>query len=131
MTETTATHRASLGAILSVLTGVLVCPLDEMYDLQNFLVGRDLMTHERIVGNDRQEAALLAQFPRLAEATPPDFSAIPRADVEDACRAWVDSVAEHIGWTEANVQAVSGCEVDMAEAFENMLAKLGTSQAGA
>lgn len=124
----TITHRASLGAILSVKTGVLLCPLDEFYALQDFLVGRPLMTHERIVGNDRQEAALLAQFPQLAEAEPPDFSAVPRDQVEGRVRAWVDSVAAHVGWTEADVQAVDSCEVDAGEALENMLTKLGSDR---
>lgn len=127
MTDTT-THRASLGAILSVKTGVLLCPLDEFYALQDFLVGRNLMTHERIVGHDRQVDALLEQFPQLAEADAPDFSAVPRADVEAAVGAWVAGVAEHVGWTEADVHSVTGCEVDVAEALENMLDKLGSDR---
>lgn len=117
MTNATATHRASLGAILSITTGRLVSSLDDLYALQDFLVGRSLMTHERIVGWELQTSALLDQFPRLAEAEAPDFSVIPRGEVESACRAWVDSVADHIGWSEADVLAVDGCEVEPEEAF--------------
>lgn len=126
--KTPDVHRASLGAILSVKTGVIVCPLDEMYALQDFLVGRPLMTHERIIGNDLQTAALVEQFPRLAEADAPDFSEVPRDRVEAACNAWVAEVAEHVGWTEAEVHAVNGCEVGVAEAFENMLNLLGSKR---
>lgn len=127
MTDT-QTHRSTLGAILSVKTGVLLCPLDEFYALQDFLVGRNLMTHERIVGHDRQVAALLEQFPQLAECEPPDFTNLPQERVEDYVRAWVGTVADHVGWTEADVQPVTGCEVDAGEALENMLSKLGSGR---
>lgn len=128
MTDQPTTHRASLGAILSVKTGVLLCPLDDFYALQDFLVGRPLMTHERIVGHDRQVAALLEQFPQLAESEAPDFTAVPKDQVEQAVGAWVAGVAEHVGWTEADIQAVTGCEVDAGEAFEDMLSKLGSAR---
>lgn len=128
MGQTDTTHRASLGAILSITTGRLVAPLDEMYALQDFIVGRSLMTHERTIGWGRQRDALLKQFPRLAEAEAPDFSVVPRDEVEAACRAWVASVAEHIGWTEADVTAVEGCEVDPGEAFDKVLSGLGRNR---
>lgn len=112
--STATTHRASLGAILSIITGKLVCPLDELYALQDFLVRRPLMTHERAEGWESQTEALLRQFPRLAEVEAPDFSIVPRSDVEVACRAWVADVAAHVGWTEADVAEVEGCEVDPA-----------------
>lgn len=119
------THTATLGAILSVTTGVLVAPLDETFALQDFLVGRSLMTHERVLKADEQTQALLEQFPRLAEATAPDFSAVPRDRVEQACRDWVASVAEHVGWTEAEVRPVTGCEVSVGEGLDYLLNTLG------
>jgi len=121
MTNATVTHRTTLGAVLSIVTGKLVCPLSELYELQDFLVGRPLMTHERTTGWDRQTAALLEQFPRLAEVEAPDFSVYDSVDVEAACRTWVGSVAAHIGWTEADVREVTGCEVDPGEALAKIL----------
>jgi hypothetical protein len=114
------TLTAPIGAILAAVTGKLVCPLDDLYDLQDFLAGRSLMTHERTVAFERQGGALLAQFPRLAEVEAPDFSVFPRDQVEAQCLAWVDSVAAHVGWTEAEVTFVEGCEVDPADAFDLM-----------
>lgn len=125
MSETTTPHRATLGAILSITTGKLVAPLDELYALQDFIVGRSLMTHERPIGWDKQTAALLEQFPQLAEAEAPDFSVVPRDQIEQACRTWVASVAEHVGWSEADVQPVTGCEVSVAEGFDYLANTLG------
>lgn len=121
MSHSTASHTAPLGAILALITGKLVAPLDDLYDLQDFIVGRALMTHERTTGWDRQCAALLEQFPQLAEAVAPDFSDVAPADREAACRAWVDSVAEHIGWSSAEVKRTPGCEVDPGEALDRIL----------
>lgn len=115
-----STQRASLGAVLSIVTGTLVCPLDELYELQDFLVGRPLMTHERTTGWERQTGALLQQFPRLAEVEAPDFSGC--TDKRVACLAWVDQVAAHVGWSEADVVEAEGCEVDPAEALEKIWA---------
>ena len=125
--STTTTHKTTLGAVLALVTGTLVCPLDEMYELQDFLVGRPLMTHERTVGWDRQRDALLKQFPRLAECEAPDFSTA--TDVRAACLAWVAEVAAHVGWTTATVQAVDGCEVDPGAAWDRMFGLLGSGDA--
>lgn len=111
------THTASLGAVLSMTTGTLVASVDETFALQDFLVGRPLMTHERIIGADEQTAALLLQFPRLAEAEAPDFSLIPPDQRESACRQWVAKVAAHVGFDTCEVHAVDGLDVDPGDAF--------------
>jgi hypothetical protein len=35
-----------LGAVLSVTTSVLLCPLDELYEILNFMTGDNLFTHQ-------------------------------------------------------------------------------------
>lgn len=95
------TYEASLGAILSNITGVLVCDLGEMYDLQDFMAGYSAMTHERPRLSEQQSPRLLAQFPRLAEVAAPSFA--HATDKRAACIAWVASVAAHIGWDRAEV----------------------------
>lgn len=114
------TYRATLGAILTLTTGKMLAPLDEWYGLQDFLAGRSLMTHERTTNVGAQVAVLLAQFPRLAEVEPPDFAADDSGSKEPAVRTWVSAVAEHVGWSEADVVWVPGCEVDPGEAFKRI-----------
>lgn len=125
-TEKAQTYRATLGAILSITTGKLLAPLDEFYGLQDFMVGRPLMTHERTTGWDRQTEALLRQFPRLAEVTVPPFTADASGSKEASVRAWVASVGDYLGWTEADVRRVPGCEVDPGEAFDRVLLGMTT-----
>ena len=80
----------SLHAVLMHTTGIMVAELDEAWPLQDFIVGRPLLTHERGSANDIS-AALLAQFPALAEAHPPKIKSWAEAD------AWVRSVADYTG----------------------------------
>lgn len=108
-------YHATLGAILTAITGRLVCPLDELYGLQDFLAGRPLMTHERPAAFQRQADALVRQFPRLAEVEAPDFSEYLAEDREPACRGWVAKVASYIGFTSAPVKLAPDCEVDPGE----------------
>jgi hypothetical protein len=120
MTDQT-TRRASVGAILSITTGVLLADLDDVFGLQDFLAGRALMTHERTIRGDEQTAILLRQFPRLAEVTVPPFVADENGSRERSVRSWVASVEKYLGWSAADVRWESGGEVDMGEALEHVL----------
>lgn len=53
--------------ILSITTGILLCPFDEMHDLGNFLMGRETWAHEYADKEFAEilKAALVAQFPEL------------------------------------------------------------------
>lgn len=88
-----------LGALLAITTGFLVTDLDEFYEAQDWLAGRPLTTHER-VGRDelRVREHVLRTYPRLAEAHPPAFAPDEHGSKEAAVRAWVESVAEYLGW---------------------------------
>ena len=90
MSETMTT---TLGAVLSHTTGILLADIDEVFPLQDFVIGRPLWTHERGTSYSENNIAapLLAQFPALAEAHPPKITT--RAEAE----AWVASVSEHTG----------------------------------
>lgn len=81
----------SLGAVLSVTTGRLLAPFDEMHELIEHMAGGSVWTHQRPRVADECGPALLAQHPRLAKVTVPDDLA-----GEDACRAWLaEQTAEH------------------------------------
>ena len=96
----------SLGAILSHTTGRMLAELDEMWELQDHMVGRMLFTHERARDEFDCTPALLVQFPELAEAEPPDdFPVDPTTgDKRPAVQAWVAAVAEHVGWSTSKVR---------------------------
>lgn len=91
----------TLGAVLTHTTGRMLAPLEEFYDLQDFVVGSHLLTHERTYRENDITARLLIQFPELAEAHPPEG-----LDSWAKCHAWVISVAEHIGWSTTTVNGV-------------------------
>lgn len=109
-TTTEQTYTTSLGAILTMTTGIMLTEVDDAFALQDFVVGRPLMTHERIdrpkfQGITLSEAtnatdtteALLRQFPALAEAVPPLITGDTRDEKMAACMAWVEQVSAHTG----------------------------------
>lgn len=61
------TESFSLGAVLTVTTGVLLCPIDGVYRILNFMTGDSIYTHQ--IGRVSEECKphLLRQFPALAE----------------------------------------------------------------
>lgn len=67
------TESFSLGTILSVTTGKLLCPIDGVYRILNFMTGDSIYTHQ--IPRVSRECAphLLRQFPGLAEV---DASAV-------------------------------------------------------
>lgn len=89
---------ATLAGVLGNTTGILLSDLSEMYDVQDFLVGRSLMTHERIDPENDVTTLLLAQFPLLAEAQPPPLKRATVEATQAACTAWVWDVAAHTGY---------------------------------
>lgn len=101
LTAAWGTHTAPLGAILTHTTGRLVSDLYEAYDVQDFIVGRPMLTHERIAPDAEVTARLLAMLPELAEAQPPDWS-FTDADTNEqrmaVIQSWVDQVAAHVGY---------------------------------
>lgn len=96
MTENEQMIETTLGAVLTHTTGVLLDEMDEVWILQDAIVGRPLMTHERTdmfaPNATLTRDFLLRQFPLLAEAQPPKLSG------KDECLAWVASVSAHTGY---------------------------------
>jgi hypothetical protein len=68
MTDTTPTTESfSLGAVLSVTTGRLLCPIDGVYRILNFMTGDSIYTHQIPRVMDECKPHLLRQFPALAQ----------------------------------------------------------------
>lgn len=60
------TESFSLGAVLSITTGVLLCPMDDVYRILNFMTGDSLFTHQIPRASRECAPYLLNQFPALA-----------------------------------------------------------------
>jgi hypothetical protein len=65
MSETSQSF--SLGAVLSITTGVLLCPIDGVYRILNFMTGDSIYTHQLPRVSDECKPHLFRQFPALAE----------------------------------------------------------------
>lgn len=81
--NTNTTREFSLGAVLSVTTGRLLCPLSELYDILGFMVDESLFTHQLPRVSRECEGPLLEQHPALRAVRVPDF------DDEPAVHAWI------------------------------------------
>jgi hypothetical protein len=57
----------SLGAVLSVTTGRLLCPIGSVYEILNHMTGDNLFTHQLPRASRECEPFLLKQFPQLAD----------------------------------------------------------------
>lgn len=59
------TKEFTIGAVLSATTGILLCPLGDLYAILNWMTGEDLMVHQLIRAGKRARPALLKQHPFL------------------------------------------------------------------
>jgi len=62
-----ASKEFSLGAVLSVTTGVLLCSMDEVCRILDFMTGGSLFTHQLPRAADVCKPAILKQHPQLAD----------------------------------------------------------------
>lgn len=77
----TTTH--PLAAVLTVITGRLLCPIDEVYQLLNAMTGDNLFTHQLVRAVNECGGPLAEQFPHLTAITVPD------TDSDSMVRAWI------------------------------------------
>jgi len=56
-----------LGAVLSVTTGILLCPIGDVYEILNFLTGDNLFTHQLLRAEESCKPHILQQHPGLKE----------------------------------------------------------------
>lgn len=93
------TRRFHLGDILSVTTECLVSPrhMEGVHDLLDFMTGDALFTHQLPRAADECKPHLLALHPDLAAVQVPDFSAVPRDQVEAHVMTWLDTQVAQYG----------------------------------
>jgi hypothetical protein len=84
----------TLGEVLTALTGVMLCPIDDVYKVLNFLTGESLYTHQL-------PRAFRVCQPFVAQQHP-DLAALDWSGVGPTTwRAWLDARVERFGPTRA------------------------------
>ena len=59
--------KVTLGELLSVMRGCLLCPMERVYEVLNYLTGAELFTHQLPRASRCASPILEAQFPAVAE----------------------------------------------------------------
>jgi hypothetical protein len=86
-------------SVLSVTTGRLACPIEDLCDILKFLTGDKLMTHQRPRVQRECSPWLLWWFPVLEQVTTWELDQLleeckmprdPPGTPEEACRYWID-----------------------------------------
>lgn len=88
MGQTATTRPFTLGAVLSVTTGKLLCDIGEVYQILSWMTGRDIFTHEIPSANDQCQPALIEAFPELAAI---DHSGVNPETWKAMLTDWVDT----------------------------------------
>ncbi len=86
----TESQTFSLGAILSVMTGTLLCDISDLYRILNFLTGESLYTHQLPRAFTVVSPVLAKRFPDLAHI---DTSKVTRSNY----RLWLKTMERTYG----------------------------------
>ena len=92
MSDMSKHRRFSLGAILSVSTGVLLCEMGDLYRILNYMTGESLYTHQLPRACAIAKPCNLTQHPDLAEI---DVNNITREN----WRQWLATQTRRFGAT--------------------------------
>lgn len=102
MSDTTTTAREfHIGDIISVTSGKLVSPrhIAGVHELLDHLTGDVLLTHQLPRASRECEGRLREQHPDLAAIEVPDWSDVPRDQIETAVMTWIAAQADEHGST--------------------------------
>lgn len=80
----------SLGTVLSMTTGTLLCSVEDLYAIASHLVGRDVFTHELPSCFRQCREPLLAQHPQLRAVTAEEVT-------RDNWQQWLNGWIEQYG----------------------------------
>lgn len=83
-----------LGVVLSLTTGMLLCPFDEVHEFVEFMAGEPIWTHQLPRVGKEVEEVLKRQHPALAEVTPPELQRDSQASIEEQIKDWVAEQAK-------------------------------------
>lgn len=107
------TKTFDLGTVLTVTTGRLLTNMGKLYNILDFMVNDNLMTHQLPRATQACEGLLLAQFPKLNEVVVPEkfeFDAGDPDSLKKAVNDWLDTQKAIYG---------NAFEVEPLESFEH------------
>lgn len=122
-----------LADVLSVVTGRLLCPIDRVYTLLNFLIGADIYTHQIPTAMRQVFPALVRQYPFLTAA--PLTAAVGRLDGHlsstgdtaerlQICKTWVAAQEVRYG-PHLLLQRIPGLSEDFSTPIADLIEKVG------
>lgn len=88
-----------VGDILSIITGVMVCPegMDGVYKILNWMTSDELFTHQLLRASQVCEPILKDLYPGIAALEVPNASNVAKSDQESFWKAWLDVQVETFG----------------------------------
>lgn len=86
------TRSFDIGDVLTVTTGILLSPMEDVYAILNFMTGDNLYTHQLPRASDECRPFLLQQFPALAAL---DTTCVDGSN----WKAWLDEQVAKFGRT--------------------------------
>lgn len=81
----------NLGAVLTVTTGRLLCPIDELYQILDHMTGDQLFTHQLPRAGEECKEPLLQQHPHLRDVV------VPPINSEEDCLEWLTQQSRYFG----------------------------------
>ena len=81
----------NLGTVLTITSGIVLCPVDEIYEILNYMTGDNLMTHSLPRAMDICQEPLLEQFSELRGIKVPEMTG------QEECSKWLDSISDKYG----------------------------------
>ena len=87
-------EKFSLGVVLSVTTGKLLCPFDELHKFLDYLTGESLFTHQLIRGREAAVPYILSIYPEIESTNVPEIDGTSEereAQVKEFLNDLVDS----------------------------------------
>lgn len=92
------TQTFPLGTVLTVTTGRLLCEMDDLYRILEFMAGEPVWTHQLPRVSDEVKPVILALYPQLEEVEVPEkFEGETKDELMDAVMEWLDEQAETRG----------------------------------
>lgn len=89
------TQTFPLGTVLTVTTGRLLCEMDDLYRILEFMAGEPVWTHQLPRVSDEVKPVILALYPQLEEVEVPEkFEGETKDELMDAVMEWLDEQAE-------------------------------------
>lgn len=78
----------TLDAVLTVTSGILLTPIDELYKILDYLTGQQLFTHQLPRAADFAKPHILKKYPELKNID------IPEVSSEEEVKSFLDSLKE-------------------------------------